>query len=488
MHFGSFGATYGETGTGVPAHNGELEEQNNNLVYSVRKVVPSYTGYAMRIRRSSDDAEADISFNSANTISTSSVAILVADGSTSTLGTFTSGTDAYVVDWYNQCRNTNAVVAPTTGTTMGLKTDNKLSLSGDFTITLTLVANYTSFQGTGLLGWILHALESNNSAGDGIGIQNNGSGRGGYLKCYINGSTITASNGRITDTGSHTFVISRSSGTVTFTLDGSSQGTVSNSEAISVNKNTFIGSSENLVPAINEEFTVSEYTVVDGSTTVYDIKDSYIFNASAYLATAQQPKIVSNGAVMVNGNSNVALEFDGSDNFLSPASYLSALKDTNTGYLCYAEADSTSVSSGNIKPIISQYQESSGTPIAGAFYLGVDENGWSAFLQSSTDGLNINTSGTSTITRPTILGLGKPNSSSGTATFFRTDSTNGVYSEATDTFNQSINTFYTSIGQANKTSDSEFFDGHISEIIVLNGGSTDETRRAFNEQRNYWGF
>ena len=32
MHFGSFGATYGETGTGGPAHNGVLEERDNNLI------------------------------------------------------------------------------------------------------------------------------------------------------------------------------------------------------------------------------------------------------------------------------------------------------------------------------------------------------------------------------------------------------------------------------------------------------------------------
>ena len=81
--------------------------RDNNLVYSVRKVVPNYTGYAMRIRRSSDDAEADISYDSSNKISASSVATLVADGSTSTLGTFTNSTDAFVTVWYNQCKNVN---------------------------------------------------------------------------------------------------------------------------------------------------------------------------------------------------------------------------------------------------------------------------------------------------------------------------------------------------------------------------------------------
>ena len=483
MHFGSFGATYGETGTGVPAHNGELEEQNNNLVYSVRKIVPSYTGYAVRIRRSSDNAEADISFDSANTISTSSVATLVADGSTSTLGTFTSGTDAFVTIWYNQCRNTNAYTIGHTGTVKSLNTFHKLNLTGNFTITLELGAfDYNTGNASSNIGDILHAVDTTSTAGDGILIENKPSGRGGYCKCFFNGSTITGS--AIISTQTKTFVVSRSGSTVDFSINGSSEGTVTDSSAVNVSKFTYLLGDDTGANSFSDDLPINNFTVVDGSTTVFDLKDSSIFHAIA-LAASEQPKIVSSGAVMVNGNSNVALEFDGSSHYLSPGTYVNRLSDTDTGYLCYAEADSTSVSSGNVEPIISQYQEVSGTALAGAFYLGVDPNGWSAFLQSSTDGVSINSSGTSTLTRPTILALGKPNSSSGTATFFRTDSTNGVYSEATETFNQTLNTFYTGIGHANG---SQYFDGHISEVIVLNGGSTDETRRAFNEQRNYWGF
>lgn len=482
MHFGSFGATYGETGTGVPAHNGELEEQNNNLVYSVRKVVPSYTGYAMRIRRSSDNAEADISFDSANTISTSSVATLVADGSASTLGTFTSGTDAFVTIWYNQCINTNAVTLGDTSTVKSVNTFHKLNLTGNFTITLELGSlDYGTATGASTTADILHAVDTTSTAGDGILIENKAAGRGGYCKCFFNSSTITGS--AILGTQTKTFVVSRSGSTVDFSINGSSQGTVTDSSAISTTKFMTLLGDDIGANSFTDDLPINNFTVVDGSTTVFDLKDSSIFHAQNNTAS-NQPKIVSSGAVMVNGNSDVALEFDGSNHFLSPSVYMDRLQNTDTGYLAYAEADSTTVASGNVEPIISQYQETSGTALAGAFYLGVDPNGWSAFLQSSTDGLNINSSGTSTLTRPTILGLGKPNSSSGTATFFRTDSTNGVYAEATDTFNQTINTFYTGVGHANG---SQYFDGHISEVIVLNGGSTDETRRAFNEQRNYWG-
>tara|TARA_B100000424_G_C22933040_1_gene496314 strand:- start:893 stop:2356 length:1464 start_codon:yes stop_codon:yes gene_type:complete len=458
---------------------------DNNLVYSVRKVVPTYTGYACRIRRSSDDAEADISFDSSNKISLSSVATLVADGSTSTLGTFTSGTDAFVDIWYNQCKNTNDVVIGDTGTIRSLKTNNKLSLSGDFTITLTINCNFLGASGNGLKMWIMHGLESNGTTGDGIAIENNAIGRGGYLKCYINGSTITASGGRLTDTSTQTFVVSRSSGTVTFSRNGVSQGTVSNSDAISVTANTYLGGNQDASHTLtgSTPFTISAFTVVDGSTTVYDIKDGYLFDAEIGAANFQ-PKLIDNGSLINTSNGDVSLEFDGSDDYISPANFINRLADTSSGFLAYAEADSTSVGSGEVDPILSQYQESSGTPAEGAFYLGASENGWTTLLQSSSDGVSINAGGTSTLTRSTILGLGKPNSSSGTATFFRADATDGLYSEVNDTFNQSINTFYTGIGHANG---SEYFDGHIVEVIVLNGGSADETRRAFNEQRNYWG-
>ena len=80
--------------------------------------------------------------------------------------------------------------------------------------------------------------------------------------------------------------------------------------------------------------------------------------------------------------------------------------------------------------------------------------------------------------------MGKPNSSSGTATFFYTDATDGLLAEATDSFNQTLAFQYTGIGHINGSS---YFDGKVTEVIALHNGSTDETRRAFNEQRNYWG-
>jgi len=60
--------------------------------YSVRKLRTAYTGSAIRVRRSSDNAEQDIGFTSGNL-------------DTSSLTTFCSGTNGFVTTWYDQSGN-----------------------------------------------------------------------------------------------------------------------------------------------------------------------------------------------------------------------------------------------------------------------------------------------------------------------------------------------------------------------------------------------
>lgn len=60
--------------------------------YSVRKLRTAYTGSAIRVRRSSDNAEQDIGFSGANLDTTS-------------LTSFCSGTNGFVTTWYDQSGN-----------------------------------------------------------------------------------------------------------------------------------------------------------------------------------------------------------------------------------------------------------------------------------------------------------------------------------------------------------------------------------------------
>jgi hypothetical protein len=70
------------------------EYPNAAAAYSVRKLRTAYTGFAIRVRRSSDNTEQDIGFSSGNLDTTS-------------LTSFCSGTDGFVTTWYDQSGNAN---------------------------------------------------------------------------------------------------------------------------------------------------------------------------------------------------------------------------------------------------------------------------------------------------------------------------------------------------------------------------------------------
>jgi hypothetical protein len=66
---------------------------NAAAAYSVRKLSSTYTGSAIRVRRSSDNTETDIGFSSAFGLDTTS------------LTSFCSGTNGFVTTWYDQSGN-----------------------------------------------------------------------------------------------------------------------------------------------------------------------------------------------------------------------------------------------------------------------------------------------------------------------------------------------------------------------------------------------
>jgi len=82
-------------GGGAPAFVGLLDDYPNAAAaYSLRLLKSDYTGNAIRVRRSSDNAEQNIGFSGANL-------------DTSALTTFCSGTDGFVTTWYDQSGSGN---------------------------------------------------------------------------------------------------------------------------------------------------------------------------------------------------------------------------------------------------------------------------------------------------------------------------------------------------------------------------------------------
>ncbi len=452
----------------------DARQANDNAIYSVRKVVPSYTGYALRTRRSTDNAEADVSFDSNGLVSDSSPVTLVSDGSTSTLGNFRSAF-GFVSIWYNQCKNTETVTIPLTGTILqvgtGINLDgigsNEFVISGTFKQT---VDGANGFQ-------ILENLDGTN---DGIEIFST-KGRAGSTKASFNNVDITLAitSATLSDGADHTYTLSRSGNTLTFDVDGTSGTADVTGQSISVSTELFLaGNTGGNRQGVGE---VSAFTVSIDGTQTYNIKDAYIYNAVQTTA-ANQPILSTPVALLTNSNGDVAFSFNGTSNFMSPNRALNLLSDNDTGFLVYAESNTTSYSDQH--PVIAQYQESSGTPLAGSIYLGGSSAGWTVFQAGGSDGINVTAGETTSLTRPTLLAMGKPSGTSGTATVFRSDTTNGRYANVTDTFNTTVSGIAFSIGKSNG---SDYFDGDISEVIILSSGSSENTEVAFNEQKAYWG-
>lgn len=85
--------------------------------YSTRKVVSTYTGFALKGRRSSDNDEVNISFDSNGKVSgDSSITVTSGDYSgTMTLSAFGGSADVHVTTWYDQGSNGSDVTQSTAG-------------------------------------------------------------------------------------------------------------------------------------------------------------------------------------------------------------------------------------------------------------------------------------------------------------------------------------------------------------------------------------
>jgi hypothetical protein len=100
----------------------DIAPSSPSFAYSLRKLKFGYTGFAIKIRRSSDNAEANVSFDIKNVVSSNSNVIVTNIGSGSlTLGqninysTFIGSDLIYITTWYDQGPNLYHAVQSTFG-------------------------------------------------------------------------------------------------------------------------------------------------------------------------------------------------------------------------------------------------------------------------------------------------------------------------------------------------------------------------------------
>lgn len=83
-----------------------------SFAYSLRKLRRSYTGFSIRVRQGTDNAEADVAFDGTGIVSVNSMVTIVSPGSSSlstgskmTLASFKGSQQLFVPIWYDQGSN-----------------------------------------------------------------------------------------------------------------------------------------------------------------------------------------------------------------------------------------------------------------------------------------------------------------------------------------------------------------------------------------------
>ncbi len=91
-----------KTATATPTFTGTLDSVSTDAVFAMRRLRSAYTGALLRVRRSSDSTEQDISANIAGKLDTT------------TLASFCGSASCYVRTWYDQSGNARDAVQATT--------------------------------------------------------------------------------------------------------------------------------------------------------------------------------------------------------------------------------------------------------------------------------------------------------------------------------------------------------------------------------------
>lgn len=137
-------------GVGVRLAGGGYNGPYGNIpsiaaAYGMRRLLTSYTGNLLRLRRSNDNAESDFSFASSGNLDTAAIA------------TWLGANSGYVVTWYDQSGNSNNATQSTAASQPGYSASGYLTFDGS-----------NDYLDTGVVpgaGWSM-AARSNNNARD----------------------------------------------------------------------------------------------------------------------------------------------------------------------------------------------------------------------------------------------------------------------------------------------------------------------------------
>ena len=442
--------------------------------YSLRKAKASYSGDAVRIRRSSDDVEVDVAFDSNDKVSASSAITNIAEqggeiGSTSATdlnGFLTEQSFFYKQEdntsssSYNLSRNStrwnfSKVSSVSDGTTT--KTGEILKLeatgtNGTFILFFNPEVGCTGQETTITFDYL---FPSSNSDTD-IYVNVNDSASTSAGSPTVTPNDINGAVSGTWTTASHTFS-SASSGQLSVRLTNSPTST--------------IGAS--VTPDAGDEFYITNLKVstVKAEAFVHTWYDQAGSNDATQATDANQPKIAEGGALLADG-----VTFDGTDDFLQTSGQV--LTNNYTGARSLYGVCKINTDSGYIFG-----DTGSGTNEGTSFYS--DTASDKIFFTNGKSGTLVDYDNITTIEGSNFL-ISSNYNNNNTTTIHKNSNNNG-YTQGTDTYNFTTSSQFTIGDRQGGSSAATRFNGSVQEIIAYDSDQSANRFKIESNINNYYG-
>jgi hypothetical protein len=453
-----FSANQVQDGTLEKWVNGELEStlpadvDAAAAAYSLRKVKASYSGNAVRIRRSSDDIEVDVAFDSDSKVSASSTITNVAEQGGESGSTTATDLNGFLNE-------------STENFTATAYADIQASLK-EWSSTPTI--SDTAFSGTNGAGGnstIPYTLSSQLSISDYTG-----------TKIKVTGTVNTLSGGRLfikaseLNTGGTQYTPPEGVKTI-------ADGATGNFEYIFTS--TGINEFQSVV-FLTEASTIVDVSsiriqIIEHGATVHTWYDQAGSNNAVQATAANQPKIASSGALLANG-----LFFDGGNSFLQTSTQV--LTGTETGAnSMYAVVNQIA---GDAGYICGSAGSQSGSDFVGQSLYG--NNVDSAFVLSNGNNINKPERDNITITQNSTVLVSANYSNNNTNTLNKNANNNG-YTNGVSAYDFNAGTKFTIGARDGSTATAVMFNGSMQEIIAYDSDQTNNRFKIESNINNYYG-
>jgi len=419
--------------------------------YSLRKVKASYSGNAVRIRRSSDDIEVDVAFDSDGKVSASSAITNVAEQG----GESGSTTATDLNGFLNESTENFSAIAYA-----DINSDFKQFTSTP-TISDTAISGSTGSVDA-LSARLGFKLPSQLTISDYSGLKIKVTGT---VNSFTSDENLVISPSKVANGGT-TFTPPEGGKVIT-------SGTTGNFEFI------FTGDTTNTFQSVvfkfgdNSSFDISnlKFEIIEHGATVHTWYDQAGSNDAVQATAANQPQIAENGALLADG-----VTFDGTNDFLQTSGQV--LTNVYTGGRSLYGVCKINTDSGYIFG-----DAGSGTDEGTSFYS--DTASDKIFFTNGKSGTLTTFDNITTIEGSNFLISSNYNNNN--ATTIHKNSNNNGYTQGTGSYNFGTSPKFTIGDREGGSSAATRFDGSVQEIIAYDSDQSDNRFKIESNINNYYG-